>query len=115
MEKYLRRINAKEKPEDHLFYLRQNTKPGRFCNTKGWYDPEKKFFIIKAGSVISREQAPQYKNTPYERSRSLFVQRNCILKDNKLIVQKDITINSTTMADCYVREGRKLVEKYLTV
>ena len=93
---------VKEKPENHLFYLRQDPEPGRFCDAKGWYNPDKQYFIIKAGSVISRELAPQYKGTPFENQRSLFVSRNCLLQNNKLVVQKDVTINSPTMAACHV-------------
>lgn len=93
---------VKEKPEDHLFYLRQDPEPGRFCDAKGWYDPDKQYFILKAGSVISRELAPQYKGTAFENSRSLFVQRNCILRNNKLVVLNDVTLNSPTMAACHV-------------
>lgn len=92
----------KEKPKDHLFYLKQDPEPGRFCDAQGWYDPDKQYFILKAGSIISRELAPQYKGTPFEHSRNLFVQRNCILKNNNLVVLKDVTINSPTMAACHV-------------
>lgn len=92
----------KEKPEDHFFYLRQDPEPGRFCDAKGWYNPDKQYFIIKAGSVISRELALQYKGTTFERARSLFIQRNCILRNDKLVVQNDVTINSPTMAACHV-------------
>ena len=93
---------VKEKPEDHLFYLRQHPEPDRFCDAKGWYNPDKQYFTIKAGSVISRELAPQYKGTPFENHRNLFILRNCLLQNNKLVVQKDVTINSPTMAACHV-------------
>ena len=89
-------------PKQHLFYIKKNLGLQRNCDSKGYYDPITKKFLLMEGSILSFDVTSSYRYTASEITRRLFIKKNCKIQNNGYLLKKDVILDSPSMASSYV-------------
>lgn len=82
----------------HLFFIKKNSDPTRFCDVSGTYDKTTQKFIMKAGSVLSFGATPSYNFTPQGIARRNFLNKFCTKEATGFRLKNDYLFDSPSAA-----------------
>lgn len=83
------------------FYIIKKGQPNRTCNAHGFYDYNKKRFVIAAGSMLSLDVTPSYAASTSNLQRRNFLNKYCEKRINGYYVKVDAPCVSPSAAACY--------------
>lgn len=86
----------------HIFYINVERVPFHQCNAIGRYNPLEKCFVLLQGSLLSLDVDSSFRYSEGEMQRRLFIQKNCIRKDDGFYLKKDAIFSSPSQAASYV-------------
>lgn len=86
----------------HIFYINVERVPFHQCNAIGRYNPLEKCFVLLQGSLLSLDVDSLFSYSEGEMQRRLFIQKNCIRKDDGFYLKKDAIFSSPSQAASYV-------------
>lgn len=92
---------AHNDPYTLTFYIIKKGQPNRTCNAHGFYDYNKKRFVIAAGSMLSLDVTPSYAASKSNLQRRNFLNKYCEKRINGYYVKVDAPCVSPSAAACY--------------
>ena len=88
-------------PPVHLFFIKKNVDPARFCDVSGFYDKTVQKFIMKSGSILSLEATLTYSFSSQGPARSTFLDKYCSKVASGYRLNNDYVFDTPSTAASY--------------